>query len=232
MPHILLIEDNTDLAFLVSRHLQLGGHEVDIAQDAAKGIEMAQVLGPDLVVLDLMLPDADGFDVLRALRQRREDLPILILTARSSESDKVLGLRGGADDYVIKPCGALELLARVDALIRRARAVAATRAIETPPQKDNFGDVLVNRATREIYKNDRLVALTPKGYDLLVYLLAHHDRVVTREELLDNVWNYREGVETRTLDTHVAELRRKLEDAPANPQHIMTVRKIGFRLLV
>jgi two-component system, OmpR family, alkaline phosphatase synthesis response regulator PhoP len=173
-----------------------------------------------------MLPGFDGFRVLRTLRANAPETPILILTARGEEDDKVKGFRLGADDYVTKLFGAMELVARVEALTRRPR-LARLRATAVPV--DTFGDVEVNRASRSVERAGEPVALTPKEYDLLLALMNRSGAVTTRNELLSEVWGYQSDVSTRTLDIHVSELRRKLEQNPAEPKHILTVRKTGYR---
>jgi len=222
---ILVIEDNPDLAYGLRNNLEIEGYDVEVAKDGTKGLSRAKVGRPDLVVLDLMLPGMDGFRVLRALRDDGHGMPVLILTARGEEADKVRGLRLGADDYVTKPFGVLELLARVEALLRRT----------APPgdgagDPEQFGAVEIIPASRTVLRSGRPVALTPKEFDLLIALLRRDGAVVSRMELLTEVWGYSAAVLSRTVDTHVAELRRKLETDPAAPQHILTVRKAGYRL--
>ena len=180
---------------------------------------------PDLLILDLMLPGLDGFRVLKALRQKAPVLPVLILTAKGEEADKVRGFRLGADDYVTKPFGLLELLARVERLLRRSPGkreadVAVTR----------FGAIEVDASARAVRRDGRLVPLTPKELDLLIALLDARGRAVSRLELLREVWGYSPAAVSRTVDTHIAELRRKLEDDPSSPRHILTVRKLGYRI--
>jgi two-component system alkaline phosphatase synthesis response regulator PhoP len=221
---VLLVEDNVDLAYGLRNNLEIEGYEVEVAADGAAGLERARALRPDLVILDLMLPRVDGFRMLRALRAERLAMPVLILTARGMESDKVRGLRLGADDYVTKPFGLLELLARVEALLRRAGAPGA----ESAP--DRFAEVEVDRSTHTVLRRGATVELAPKEYELLLALLDHRGAVVSRLELMRRVWGYSDAIITRTIDTHVAELRRKLEDDPARPAHILTVRKVGYRL--
>jgi two-component system response regulator MtrA len=180
------------------------------------------------VILDLMLPGLDGYRVLRAMRESGLDMPVLFLTARGEEADKVLGFRLGADDYVVKPCGVLELLARVGALLRRARASESNGAARSPIEA--FGTVQVNVASRAVTRGGKPVALTPKELDLLIALLRRRGAVASRLELLQEVWGYQADVMTRTVDMHIAELRRKLEDDPSEPRHILTVWKAGYRL--
>jgi two-component system, OmpR family, alkaline phosphatase synthesis response regulator PhoP len=228
MTRVLVVEDNADLAFGLRNNLEIEGYEVLVAADGPAGLAAARTAAPDLIVLDLMLPGMDGYRVLRALRDERRTTPVLILTARGEESDKVRGFRLGADDYVTKPFGVLELLARVEALLRRAGGAAT--AAEANGDHQCFGDVAVDTATRTVTRRGEPVCLAPLEFDLLVALLRRGGTVATRLELLKEVWGYRAAVVSRTVDTHVAELRRKLEDDPAEPRHILTVRKAGYRL--
>jgi two-component system, OmpR family, alkaline phosphatase synthesis response regulator PhoP len=225
MTRILVVEDNPDLAYGLRNNLEIEGYDVDVVDDGTQGLARARASGPDLIILDLMLPGMDGYRVLRALRDDGRRMPILILTARGEEADKVRGLRLGADDYVTKPFGVLELLARVEALLRRTAPPG-----ESPGPPDQFGAVEVIPASRTVTRDGRPVALTPKEFDLLVALLRRGGAVATRMELLTEVWGYSAAVLSRTVDTHVAELRRKLESDPAAPRHILTVRKAGYRL--
>jgi DNA-binding response OmpR family regulator len=217
---ILLVEDNADLSLGLKNNLEIEGHVVDVAADGTTGMELARALRPELVILDLMLPGADGFRVLSTLRTEGLAMPILILTARGEEVDKVRGLRLGADDYVTKPFGLLELLARVDALLRRAG----------PRGIDRFGEVEVDSGMRTVTLRGQPVDVAPKEFDLLLALLSRDHGVASRAALLKEVWGYSETVVSRTVDTHIAELRRKLEDDPSTPRHILTVRKIGYRI--
>jgi DNA-binding response OmpR family regulator len=227
MKRILVIEDNENLAYGIRNNLEIEGYDVTVAADGESGLANARTMAPDLILLDLMLPDMDGFRVLRTLRQPGDQVPILILTARSIESDKVRGLKLGADDYVTKPFGIPELLARVEALLRRSQMVGE-RAEVKPIER--FGHVRVDARRRSVMRNGQAVQLTPKEFDLLTALLRRRGAVASRRELLREVWGYSSAVSTRTLDTHVAELRRKLEDNPSAPSHILTVWKAGYRL--
>jgi DNA-binding response OmpR family regulator len=226
-PRILVVEDNADLAFGLRTALEIEGYEVEVAEDGHKGLERLRDSEPDLLILDLMLPGMDGFTVLREARNDGLDMPVLILTARGEEADKVLGLDCGADDYVTKPFGTLELLARVRAQLRRIQSEETTGGAETVLQ---FGDVEVDSASHIVLRRGEPVSLTPKEFDLLVALIRRCGAVATRDDLLKDVWQYEDGVLTRTVDIHIAELRRKLEADPAQPQHILTVRKVGYRL--
>ncbi|MDE3054984.1 MAG: response regulator transcription factor [Gemmatimonadota bacterium] len=226
MNRILIVEDNPDLAYGLRTGLEIEGYAVDVAAEGETGLAQARDSRPDLVILDLMLPGMDGYRVLRTLRDDGLDMPVLILTARGEETDKVLGFRLGADDYVTKPCGVLELLARVAALLRRARRAEAANGAPI----ERFGAVEINPAARTVTRGDQLVALSPKEFDLLLTLVRRRGAVASRLELLKEVWGYSADVMTRTVDIHIAELRRKLEDDPSKPRHILTVWKAGYRL--
>lgn len=228
MATILIIEDNPDLAFGLINNLEIEGHAVELVTNGADGLRRARTLKPDLVVLDLMLPGLNGYGVLKGLREAQMQTPVLILSARGEEADKLRGFRYGADDYVTKPFSLLELLARVDALLRRSRAGGVPDAAAA--EVERFGDVEVVLSTRSVRKRGHEVSLPPKAYDLLVALLERRGKVTSRMELLRAVWGHRVAVMTRTVDTHVVELRRKLEDDPANPRYIITVRKSGYRI--
>lgn len=223
---VLVVEDNPDLAYGLRNSLEIAGYDVAVAEDGVAGVERARAVDPDVIVLDLMLPGMDGYRVLRTLRDEGRAVPVLILTARGEEADKVLGFRLGADDYVTKPFGVLELLARIEALLRRTRhwrGSSATSAVE------RFADVEVDVNARTVRRNGERVDLTPKEFDLLIALLRRQGRVTSRNELLRAVWGYNASVVSRTVDTHVAELRRKLEIDAAEPKHILTVWKVGYK---
>lgn len=228
MSRILLIEDNRDLAFGLRNNLEIEGYEVETAENGRAGLEAFAKANPDLLILDLMLPELDGFRVLRSLRQEGHSTPILLLTAKGEEADKVRGLRMGADDYVTKPFGLLELLARVEALLRRTHAGRAATSDAMGVQR--FGVIEVDPAARTVCRGSQSVELAPKEFDLLLALLRARGAVVSRLQLMREVWGYSAAVVSRTVDTHIAELRRKLEENPASPRHIITVRKTGYRI--
>ena len=230
MTKVLVIEDNANLAFGLTRSLESEGYEVEAAEDGNRGLQLAQSCGADLIVLDLMLPGIDGYTVLRQLREKGSDVPVLILTARSEEADKVVGFRLGADDHVTKPFGLSELLARVQAILRRARG--GDRRDEDKAGLEHFDNVTINVPARSVAKGSTSVALTPKEFDLLLALIRRRGAVASRIDLLKEVWGHQAEVMTRTVDIHIAELRRKLEDDPATPRHILTVWKAGYRLQV
>jgi DNA-binding response OmpR family regulator len=222
MTRILVVEDNADLAAGLRNNLEIEGYDVLLAHDGADGLAAFQKAAPDLVVLDLMLPAMDGYRVLHEIRRARSTVPVLLLTARSEETDKVRGLKLGADDYVTKPFGVLELLARIEALLRRARPASAASY--------RFGAIDVDATRRTVARGGMPVALTPMEFDLLIALLRRGGAVASRLELLQEVWGHSAAVLTRTVDTHIAELRRKLERDPAAPEFILTARKAGYRL--
>lgn len=225
---VLIIEDNQDVALGLRRSLELEGYDVRVAGDGVTGLERAVSDAPDLIVLDLMLPRLDGFHVLRTLRSQGNDVPVLILSARGEEIDKVQGFRMGADNYAVKPIGVLELLARVESMLMRAHRIRGAHSEDR--QTFQFGSVRVDARTRTVTRDGRLVELSPKEFDMLHYLLRSGGAVVRRDQLLREVWGYKRAVPTRTVDAHVALLRSKLEDDPAHPRFLLTVRKAGYRL--
>jgi DNA-binding response OmpR family regulator len=226
MARILVIEDNAGIADGIRLNLELEGHQVRTASQGDAGLTILESWSADLLVLDVMLPGADGFQVLRLLRERGATLPVLLLTARGAEADRVRGFRLGADDYVTKPFSLPELLARIEAILRRAKG-----NVPAPPDRWSFGDVRLDAGTREVTKGGAPVALRPKEFDLLLALARREGRVISRAELLEEVWRYEKDVVSRTVDSHILELRRKLERDPAAPTHLLTVRKTGYRLL-
>ena len=224
MARILIVEDNARLAYGLRNNLEIDGHVVDVAEDGPQGLEAVASGAPDLVILDLMLPGMNGYQVLRSLRDQGSGVPVLILTARGEEADKVMGFRLGADDYVTKPFGVLELLARVTAILRRAGRDGHPNQVET------FGRVEIRLEQRSVLRDGREVQLTPKEFDLLVALVRRRGAVATRTALMKEVWGHRAAILSRTVDTHIAELRRKLEQHPREPRHILTVHRSGYRL--
>ncbi len=223
---ILLVDDEPTIIDVLRFNLAREGYEVLTAADGRSALALARSRRPDLIVLDLMLPDLDGLEVCRILRQEKMATPILMLTAKDSELDKVLGLELGADDYMTKPCGLRELLARIKALLRRAEM-----RDETPAEREyQFGDIRVALGQHKVFRDEQEIPLSPKEYDLLTLLLANQGRVLTREMLLEDVWGYEYVGDTRTVDVHVHWLREKLEPEPARPRYIKTVRGVGYRL--
>jgi DNA-binding response OmpR family regulator len=223
MARILIIEDNSELAAGIRHNLEIEGYTVDIALDGLSGLEQVRAQSPDLVILDLMLPGLHGFDVLDAIRKESRRTQVLILSARGEEADVVRGFRLDADQYVTKPFRLLELLERVKSMLRRAELRA------DPPRNIVFGDIEIDTASRSVLRCGQPVSLTPKAYKLLCALVQRAGAVATRNELLREVWGHRGFVPTRTVDSHMAEIRRKLEADPAHPRHFVTVWKVGYR---
>jgi two-component system alkaline phosphatase synthesis response regulator PhoP len=221
---ILLIEDEPGLVLTVTDLLSTEGHEVESASDGEAGLRKASAGGFDLIVLDVMLPKKTGYEVCRELRQNGTDTAILMLTAKTQVVDKVVGLRLGADDYLSKPFHPAELLARVEALLRRVQ-----KENRIPVQKFHFGDVEVDFERSEVTRAGQRIALAGKEIQLLRYLVDHRERVVPRDEILQKVWEYRSEVTSRTIDVHVAWLRQKLEQDPQFPKYIQTIRGRGYR---
>jgi DNA-binding response OmpR family regulator len=223
MAKILIIEDEESILMPLEDNLRLEGYEVASAADGLAGLTMAAKGPCDLIILDIMLPKMDGFEVCRRLRQDRVTTPILMLTAKSQEIDKVLGLELGADDYVTKPFSSREILARIKAILRRAK--------EPPQEADSvrFGDVEVDFGRYEAKKDGRPVPLTALEFSLLRCLIRNKGRVVDRNEILDDVWGKDVYVDARTVDKHISLLRRKFEDDPQAPKHILGVRGVGYK---
>jgi len=225
MSRILVVEDNADLAAGIEYNLSLDGYDVRIAADGKEAIAAVGEWRPDLVLLDLMLPGADGYQVLQAIRGAGNKVPVIILSARGEEADKVRGFRFDADQYVTKPFGILELLERVAALLRRS-----DRDRGSSPNQLVFGEVMVDLGARTVMRRGVPVAITPKAYELLLALVRRDGTVASRVDLLKEVWGYGSFIMTRTVDSHIAELRRKLDD-PREPRHIITVWKVGYRFM-
>ena len=225
MTRILVVEDERNLAMGLQANLEVEGYEVAVAHTGEAGLTQVAAHAPDLIILDLMLPVIDGYQVLATLRGRGIETPVLILSARAEEIDKVRGFRAGADDYVTKPFGVMELLLRVQALLRRANGAAPA-----PRTSWRIGDVEVDSGSRVVRRNGSEISLTPRAFELLLALLASADKTVSRHDLLRTVWGYDSSVTTRTVDAHIAELRRKIEENAAEPRHILTVHKVGYRL--
>jgi two-component system, OmpR family, alkaline phosphatase synthesis response regulator PhoP len=221
---ILLVEDEPGLSMTISDLLREEGYEVDTAPDGPRGLDKALRGGFDLIILDVMLPGKSGFEVCRDLRQRGSDVAVLMLTAKTQVVDRVVGLKLGADDYLTKPFDPAELLARVEALLRRV--VKENRA---PVARFEFDGVDVNFESGEVKRNGESISLTAKELQLLRYLVEHRGNVVSRDELLQRVWEYQSEVNSRTVDVHVAWLRQKLETNPGHPKYIHTVRGVGYR---
>lgn len=224
---ILLVEDEPGLQLTLADRLRSEGYEVEVAGDGDTGYERATEETFDLIVLDVMLPGKNGFDVCRDLRRDGVTQPILMLTARDQVADKVVGLKLGADDYLTKPFESLELLARIEALLRRSATSATTHSTDSY----EFGDVTVDFRKAEVVRAGTPVQLSAREFQLLRYFIENRDSVLSRDELLNNVWGYDAMPSTRTVDVHVAWLRRKIEANPKHPEHIRTVHGMGYKFV-
>jgi len=223
---ILLVEDEPSLVLTLSDRLMNEGYRVETAGDGEEALTRAEGGGFDLIVLDVLLPRKNGFDVCRDLRQRGQDTPVLMLTARAQVVDRVVGLKLGADDYLTKPFEMMELLARVEALLRRGRSPLATSA-----ETYSFGAVQADFRRAEVRRDGQPLSLSALELRLLRHFIENRGLVLTREELLDRVWGYDATAVTRTVDVHVASLRQKIEPNPSRPQHIVTVHRLGYKFV-
>lgn len=217
----LIVEDDHALRQVLQDNFEFNGFRVETARDGKEALEAVEKDSYDLIVLDIMLPGVDGFEVCRRIRQQGQDAAIIMLTAKGEESDVVLGLGLGGDDYVTKPFRVRELMARAEALMRRRRQ-SATECLQ-------FGEFELDPGARRLWRNGREVELTPKEYGLLLYLLRNRGRAVTRDKILDNVWGTNVHVTFRSVDRCVTTLRAKIEDDPSSPRFIQTIREVGYR---
>ncbi len=223
MHKVLIVEDDDAMAVALQDGFEYEGFDVRLARDGMAGLKGARAQAPDLIILDVMLPKMSGLDVCRQIREEGSPVPIIMLTARGQEVDKVLGLRLGADDYMTKPFSFLELMARVEALMRRAGRFAG------PRKQVSFGDVEVDFETYCATKGGEDLALSPREFEILAHFVEKRGKAVTREELLEAVWGYGNGSITRTVDMHIAKLRKKIEDTPADPRWVITVHRVGYK---
>ncbi len=225
---VLVVEDDKAMSVALCDGLASEGFRVVCAANGEDGFSLATERKPDVVILDVMLPRLNGLDVCRKLRADGNDVPIIMLTARGQEADRVLGLKLGADDYITKPFSFLELVARVEAVLRRSSPPGQA---PTDMQDYEFGDVRIDFRHHEATKGGRPIVLSAREFMLMAYLVAHRGAVITREQLLDAVWGYDNMPFTRTVDTHVAKLRKKIEDDPANPRYLITLHRLGYKFL-
>ncbi|HVG54569.1 MAG TPA: response regulator transcription factor [Vicinamibacterales bacterium] len=231
MSRLLLVEDEPGLVMTLTDRLMAEGYDVESATDAPSGLEMATSGAFDAILLDVMLPGGNGMDVCRTLRQRGLQTPILMLTAKGQVVDKVVGLKLGADDYLVKPFEMAELLARVEALIRRSASASGAAATAITAESYRFGDISVDFRKAEVNKNSQPLDLSAREFKLLKYFVEHRGAALTRDELLNEVWGYNAMPSTRTVDVHVAWLRQKLEENPRHPQFILTVHGLGYKFV-
>jgi two-component system OmpR family response regulator len=227
MSKILVVEDDRNLLETIKYNLVKEGYEALVAVDGAEALEIARNEKPDLIVLDIMLPIIDGFEVCRILRKEMS-VPIIMLTARTDETDRIMGLDTGADDYMTKPFSLRELLARVRALLRRAKITEE----KIPEEKSvlTMDDIKIDINRHVVSKKGQPLELTAKEFDLLVFLVHNESFVFSREQLLEKVWGYDFAGDTRTVDVHIRWLRQKIETDPANPRHLLTVRGTGYKI--
>ncbi|NJH97502.1 response regulator transcription factor [Staphylococcus agnetis] len=226
---VLVVDDEQSIVTLLKYNLEQAGYIVEIAQDGEEAIEKEKETKPDLIVLDVMLPKKDGIEVCKTIRSDKNQVPILMLTAKEDEFDRVLGLELGADDYMTKPFSPREVVARVKAILRRSSQFETTRADEED-EDIVIGPIRIRPDYFEVYRNDELLELTPKEFELLLYLVERQGRVITREHMLNSVWNYEFAGDSRIVDVHISHLRDKLEENPKQPQFIKTVRGLGYKL--
>jgi len=227
MKRILIIEDDISILNVLKDVLVFKSYEVLTSADGESGYKAAVEKSPDLIILDIMLPKMDGFTLCKKLRDEGNMTPVLMLTAKGEEPDKVQGLDLGADDYVTKPFSLPELLARIRALLRRRQGQETEK---TPPDSIKLGDVVLDFNKYEAAKRGQPLSLSPKEFGVLRYLAARAGDVVTRDELLDEVWGYEKFPTTRTVDNHIAQLRTKIEEDPARPRYLLTVHGVGYKL--
>lgn len=223
MPKVLIVEDDEAMSTALRDGFSYEGYEVVLARDGAAGLQLSGESSPDVIILDVMLPKMSGLDVCKQIRKEGNPVPILMLTARGQEIDKVLGLKLGADDYVTKPFGFLELMARVEAILRRGPGQ------RTGLEAYRFGDVDVDFKKGEARKKGKLLEMSPRELRLLEYFIQHRGEVVDRDALLDAVWGYDTAPLTRTVDMHVAKLRKKIEDPRGEPKYLITVHRMGYK---
>ncbi|MBH9580909.1 DNA-binding response regulator [Staphylococcus felis] len=226
---VLVVDDEQSIVTLLKYNLEQAGYIVEIAQDGEEALIKVEETKPDLIVLDVMLPKKDGIEVCKTIRSDKNQVPILMLTAKDDEFDRVLGLELGADDYMTKPFSPREVVARVKAILRRS---SYTQVANSSEQDEDIiiGAIRIRPDFFEVYRNDELLELTPKEFELLLYLVERQGRVITREHMLNSVWNYEFAGDSRIVDVHISHLRDKLEENPKQPQFIKTVRGLGYKL--
>ena len=221
---ILIVEDDPAMSVALRDGFEFEKYAVEMATDGEEGLRLATRGDHDLMILDVMLPKKSGLDICKELRKNGSRTPIIMLTARGQEIDKIVGLKLGADDYVTKPFSFLELLARVEAVLRRTTKASA-------PEEYVFGDVALDFRTYQATKSAAPIELTPREFRILRYFIDHVEEVVTRESLLNHVWGYDSSAFTRTVDTHMARLRQKIESVPGEPRHLITVHRVGYKFV-
>ena len=227
---ILVVDDEQSIVTLLKYNLETAGYIVEVAYDGEEALKKVETEQPELIVLDVMLPKKDGIEVCKTIRSDKNLVPILMLTAKDDEFDRVLGLELGADDYMTKPFSPREVVARVKAILRRSQFVNEIEKEDVDDEDILIGSIRIRPEFFEVYKEDELLELTPKEFELLLYLIERQGRVITREHMLNSVWNYEFAGDSRIVDVHISHLRDKLEENPKQPKLIKTVRGLGYKL--
>ena len=227
---ILVVDDEQSIVTLLKYNLETAGYIVEVAYDGEEALKKVETEQPELIVLDVMLPKKDGIEVCKTIRSDKNLVPILMLTAKDDEFDRVLGLELGADDYMTKPFSPREVVARVKAILRRSQFVNEIEKEDVDDEDIIIGSIRIRPEFFEVYKEDELLELTPKEFELLLYLIERQGRVITREHMLNSVWNYEFAGDSRIVDVHISHWRDKLEENPKQPKLIKTVRGLGYKL--
>ncbi|XOW49156.1 response regulator transcription factor [Staphylococcus haemolyticus] len=227
---VLVVDDEQSIVTLLKYNLETAGYIVKVAYDGEEALEKVNEIQPELVVLDVMLPKKDGIEVCKTIRSDKNLVPILMLTAKDDEFDRVLGLELGADDYMTKPFSPREVVARVKAILRRSKFASEIEKADVDDEDILIENIRIRPEFFEVYKDDELLELTPKEFELLLYLIERQGRVITREHMLNSVWNYEFAGDSRIVDVHISHLRDKLEENPKQPKLIKTVRGLGYKL--
>ena len=227
---ILVVDDEQSIVTLLKYNLETAGYIVEVAYDGEEALKKVETEQPELIVLDVMLPKKDGIEVCKTIRSDKNLVPILMLTAKDDEFDRVLGLELGADDYMTKPFSPREVVASVKAILRRSQFVNEIEKEDVDDEDIIIGSIRIRPEFFEVYKEDELLELTPKEFELLLYLIERQGRVITREHMLNSVWNYEFAGDSRIVDVHISHLRDKLEENPKQPKLIKTVRGLGYKL--
>lgn len=227
---VLVVDDEQSIVTLLKYNLETAGYIVEVAYDGVEALKKVEEEQPELIVLDVMLPKKDGIEVCKSIRSDKNLVPILMLTAKDDEFDRVLGLELGADDYMTKPFSPREVVARVKAILRRSKFVNEIEKEDTDEEDIIIDSIRIRPEFFEVYKDEELLELTPKEFELLLYLIERQGRVITREHMLNSVWNYEFAGDSRIVDVHISHLRDKLEENPKQPKLIKTVRGLGYKL--
>lgn len=227
---ILVVDDEQSIVTLLKYNLETAGYIVEVSYDGEEALKKVETEQPELIVLDVMLPKKDGIEVCKTIRSDKNLVPILMLTAKDDEFDRVLGLELGADDYMTKPFSPREVVARVKAILRRSQFVNEIEKEDVDDEDIIIGSIRIRPEFFEVYREDELLELTPKEFELLLYLIERQGRVITREHMLNSVWNYEFAGDSRIVDVHISHLRDKLEENPKQPKLIKTVRGLGYKL--